>query len=279
MGAERCQLSISLRDAFVAPRVQHWTRLNANLNVVGAVTTKLRDGTVIESTPVGIALYNPDDGQTALIATLTNSTGVLVASNQVVYPNAFAGGVCADVLYTLERGSFAQDVVITGHFDPVEYGFPTNSQLQILTEIYSAPTPQKVIRPLYVEKDKQVRNSKASPDLMDEVLTFGELGEWTLDTGTAFTAPTAANTNGTQAVVGKSLQTIAGRTFLIETVDCELLREGLLELPECGSGATTGRGCVKAMARAFMRRYRVRLDSWPKRLVPTGRVPRLASRQ
>jgi len=36
-----------------------------------------------------------------------------VNSNQVVYENAF-NGVCADVIYTIDRGSFEQDVLITG---------------------------------------------------------------------------------------------------------------------------------------------------------------------
>lgn len=88
-------------DAFVANRVQHRTRLNADLNVIGAVTTSLVDGTTLRSTPVALALYNPDDGRFAVVSTVTNSVGVLVASNRVVYPEAFSGGVCADVVYTL----------------------------------------------------------------------------------------------------------------------------------------------------------------------------------
>src|ERR1043166_5595052 len=139
-------------DGFVANRVQHRTRLSADLNVVGAVTTTLRDGTTLRSTPVAIALYDPNDGRFAVISDFTNSVGMLTAGNRVIYPDAFRGGVCADVIYTLKQGSFEQDVVITGRLNPVEYGFPTNSQIQIITEFYDPPQPEKMRRPGFVEQ-------------------------------------------------------------------------------------------------------------------------------
>ena len=225
-------------DSFVANRVQHRTRLSADLNVVGAVTTTLRDGTTLRSTPVAIALYDPNDGRFAVISDFTNSVGVLVASNRVVYPEAFRGGVCADVIYTLKQGSFEQDVVITGRLNPVDYGFPTNSQIQIITEFYDAPRPEKLRRPVYIEKKEAVRRRKVSPDLMDEVLGFGE---FVIGTGRAFTAPTATHMNGTQAVVAKEFKTIPGegRTFLIETLNCLSVQKALNGLPECAEGKRT----------------------------------------
>ena len=39
------------------------------------------------------------------------STGQLVGTNRVLYPNAF-DGVSADVLYTYKRGGFEQDVIL-----------------------------------------------------------------------------------------------------------------------------------------------------------------------
>jgi len=218
------------QDAFVANRVQHKVRLNGNLNAAGAVTVSMQDGTVLNSTPVGIALYDPQDGRFAVIAAITNSIGMLVGSNQVVYQNAFSGGVCADVVYTLEQGSFEQDVIITGRLSPVDYGFPTNSRLQILSEFYEAPQPEKIRRPIYVEQKEDVRKRKASPDLVDELLRFGE---FVIGTGRAYTPPTKVHTNGTQTIVAKEFKTIEGRTFLIESVDCLAIRKALEALPEC----------------------------------------------
>ena len=162
-------------DSFIANRVQHRTRLSAELNVVGAVTTTLQDGTTLRSTPVAIALYDPNDGRFAVISTLTNSTGILVASNQVLYPDAFSGGVCASVIYTLEKGSFEQDVVISGRLNPLDYSFPANAQIQVVTEFYDAPQPDKIRRPIYIEEKESVRQRKVSPDLVDEVLGFSDL--------------------------------------------------------------------------------------------------------
>src|SRR5439155_10828128 len=103
-------------DAFVAERLQHKVHLKANLNKVGAVTVTTCDGITLRSTPVGIGLYDAASGRSAVIAAITDCAGVLVSSNKVVYENAFSG-VCADVIYTIDRGSFEQDVLIRGRLD------------------------------------------------------------------------------------------------------------------------------------------------------------------
>ncbi len=222
-------------DAFVANRVQHRTRLNADLNVVGAVTTSLQNGTTLRSTPVAIALYDPNDGRFTVISTITNSIGILVESNKVVYPDAFTGGVCASVIYTIQQGTFEQDVVITGRLNPLDYGFPTNAQIQVITEFYDAPQPEKIRRPIYVEQKESVRRRKVSPDLVDEVLGFSDL---VFGTGRAYMLPSAAHPNGAQTVVAKEFKTLPeeGRTFLIETINCLPIQKQLDSLPECAGG-------------------------------------------
>lgn len=228
-------------DAFVANRVQHRTRLNADLNVIGAVTTTLQDGTTLRSTPIAIALYDPNDGRFAVISTLTNCTGILVESNQVLYPDAFSGGVCASVIYTLQKGSFEQDVVISGRLNPLDYSFPTNAQIQIVTEFYDAPQPEKLRRPIYIEEQETVRRRKVSPDLVDEVLGFSDL---VFATGRAYTMPSEADKSGAQTVVAKEFRTIPSedRTYLIETLNCLSIQKELNSLPECeGSGETAQR--------------------------------------
>jgi hypothetical protein len=176
-------------NAFVATRVQHKVRLSAQLNRIGAVTVNTRDGQTLNSTPVGVALFDPVSGRFEVIASITNSIGVLVSSNQVLYPDAFGGGVCADVVYTLKKGSFEQDVILTGQFDPTDFGFPTNSRLQVLTEFYQAPLPDRVRHPLYIERNEVLRKQMASPDAMDETLGFGE---FVLGPGRAYVAPNTA---------------------------------------------------------------------------------------
>jgi hypothetical protein len=55
---------------------------------------------------------------------------------QKVKSQAF-DGVCAGIVFRVEKGAFHQDVVFTGRLDPSDYGFDTNHPLciQIWTEI------------------------------------------------------------------------------------------------------------------------------------------------
>ena len=103
-------------DAFVAERVQHRTRLTANINEPGAVTVSMPDGTVLRSTPVAVGLFNAVSGESVILAGIQDCVGTLVSDNQVVYEDAFnVNGVTANIVYTIEKGSFAQDIVITGY--------------------------------------------------------------------------------------------------------------------------------------------------------------------
>ncbi|MGA2866767.1 MAG: hypothetical protein ABSF95_20020 [Verrucomicrobiota bacterium] len=221
-------------DGFVAERLQHKVRLNAELNVVGAVSIRMDDGLALDSTPVAIGLYDPASGAFGVIAALTNCAGALLGPNQVVYADAFKGsGVCASIVYSIERGTFSQDVLFTGRLDPRDWGFPTNAWIQVLTEFYGqVPQPDRMRRPLYVEQDPAVRRQMASPDLMDDVLGFGQ---FVMTTGHAFTAPTASQPGGSGAPVGKALMTAADgqRVFLVESLPYAWMQQEFLSLPEC----------------------------------------------
>ena len=225
-------------DGFAASRVQHKIHLNSNLNTPGgAVTFTTPDGIVLNSTPVAIGLYDAASGQSLVIGTLTNCSGALIASNQVIYPSAFSG-VCADIVYTLDRGSFQQDVVLTGNVDPVSYGFPSNStRIQIITEFYNPPEPEVMRRPIRVELSQTARNQMAAPDLMDELVGFGEA---VFATGRAFT-----DGSSHAAPVGKEFTTVTNaagttRTFLVESVEYPTIQSGLRALPNCAPSPAAG---------------------------------------
>src|SRR5262249_26273800 len=116
-------------DAFVANRLHYKVRLQAeNLNTVGAATVTTPDGIVLQATPVAIGLYDAQSGKSLILAALTNCCGVLVSSNQVVYEDAFnENGVRGSVVYTIERGTFSADVVLTARLSPADYGFPNKT--------------------------------------------------------------------------------------------------------------------------------------------------------
>lgn len=226
-------------SAFIANQVQHRVKLAGNINTIGgAITLVTPDGIVLKSTPVAIALYDSASGRSGIIAGITNSTGVLAADGkQVVYENAF-DSICADVVVSLDRGSFEQDVVITGRIDPSDYGFPTNTtRIQVITEFYDAPVPDEVTHPIYVEQNASVRQRLADPDVMDKLIGWGEFG---LATGQAFVAGTAPD-NGSAVPVAKDFRQIGGRTFLIESAVYGPLAKSFSSLPDCRpAGASLG---------------------------------------
>jgi len=144
-------------DAFVASKMQHKVKLNRELSVTGSVSVTTGDGLVLNSTPVAIGLYDAESGDSVIISRITSSVGTLVGTNQVVYKDAFEG-VSADVLYTINKGSFEQDVIVTGRLNPNDFGFPAKTtRLQIFTEFFDAPEPKRSRRPLRVEPEEKIR--------------------------------------------------------------------------------------------------------------------------
>jgi len=216
-------------DGFVATRLQYILNISSNINTTNAINILTRDGVTIRSTPVAIGLYDAASGASLIIGAITNSTGVLVSSNRLVFENAFCG-ISADLVYSIEKGSFEQDAVIRNRLDPADYGFPREtSRIQVFTEVYEAPAPEKIRRPLYVEENEAVRNKMASPDVVDEVLGFGE---FVMATGRAFDSQSDNSPTNAAASVAKELRTAQdGRTFLIESVDFSQIKDHLDALP------------------------------------------------
>ena len=222
--------------AFVAARIQDPTQLAANLNCVGAVTVRTPDNVTLRSTPIAIGLYDAASGQSVIVATLTNTSGILMDPQHVVYNRAFVGGgFAASVVYSLpDTGSFHQDVVFVGFdqgFDPTVWGFTpasTNTLLiQIITEFYDPPQPQMLMRPLYVEQNPTTRASMASPDLIDYTLDFGN---YVFGPGRAYVLMTNVSPNP-GVTVAKDFVTSSGRTFLVESIPYRFLASELQALP------------------------------------------------
>jgi hypothetical protein len=227
--------------AFVADKIQDPTKLAANLNCMGAVTvtTPAPNNVTLRSTPLAIGLYDAASGKSVIVAALTNTTGVLVDPQHVVYQNAFVGGgFAASVVYSLpDTGSFSQDVVFTGFnpdFDPTVWGFAagaTNTlQLQVFTEFYDPPQPQTNARPIYIEQDPVKRATMASPDFID----------YTLDFGNYVLGPGQAHGKTTNSVaVAKDFVSSSGRTFLVESIPFLPLQRLLQDLPPVGTNTSS----------------------------------------
>lgn len=208
-----------------ANKLQAKVRLSANLAESNSVVMTTPDGIVLNTTPVAIGLYDAVSGNSMIIAAITNCTGTLISSNEVLYENAF-DGVSGDILYTLAPGSFSQDVIWRENIDPADYGFPTNSsRIQIFTA-FNSPAPKQIARLLRVETNQTIRNRMATPDLIDHTLKFGRLK---FGPGHAFATTSASRFNG--APVAKDFETINGQSYLIESVEYTDVKNALQSLP------------------------------------------------
>ena len=222
---------VPVANGFLAGQLQDPVQLAGDLYTTNAVTVRTPEGIVLGSSPVAVALYDAASGNFAVIATITNCQATLVESNQVLYPDAFSGNVCASVVYTISQGTFHQDVVFTGPLDPADYGFPRDTtRIQIITEFYGAPDPDELDRPLYVEADAKVRARMVSPDLIDQQLGFGR---FVLTTGKAYVTSSQDTPNGLETLVAKEYKTVGDGTYLFESIPYNSIAAALSNLPPC----------------------------------------------
>jgi alpha-tubulin suppressor-like RCC1 family protein len=208
-----------------ANKLQTKVRLSADLATSNSVSITTPDGIVLNSTPVAVVLYDAASGSSLILASITNCSGTLISSNQVLYKNCFAG-LSGDILYTLQKSSFSQDVIWKQNIDPADYNFPKNSTRIQIFSTFNSSKPQRIARPLYVEKDQAVRSRMVSPDFIDHTLHFGKLQ---FGPGRAFLT-TATNRFG-GALIAKDFQTISGQSYLIESVRYTDVKKELQSLP------------------------------------------------
>lgn len=78
----------------------HRVTLAANPNTFAAVQFRLPDGRLLSSHVHGIGWHDIATGKTVMLAGINDTTGLLVSSNVVVYPDALQGAVVADLRYT-----------------------------------------------------------------------------------------------------------------------------------------------------------------------------------
>jgi len=186
-----------------ALHTQHKVHWKANINAPGgAVTLLSRENKILKSKIFGICYYDATADTNLLIADLKDSQGLLVGSNQVVFPDAF-NHVVADVSYQNSVEGLEQNIVFRAKLpSPADYGLnPQTTEIQILTEFFSPPIPRKTIQ-----------TNQALVD--DRLLDFGDM---LIPVGEAFLA--AANGRATSAgAVRKEWIKLENRDFLIESI-------------------------------------------------------------
>jgi hypothetical protein len=187
-----------------------------NLNSAGAIDQQMPDGKRLRSNILGLAYDDRSTGQSVLIAQVQDSQGELIASNQVLYSDAFEG-VKADVRYSYRNGSFEQDVILREQPPaPDTYGLnPATTELEVLTEFINPPQ----------ETIKGYKDRKSG--LVDQEVSWGVTH---IGRGKAFDL--GANGNVRQQVsVRRQYETVNGRKILVEIVPVKSIQSDLQTLP------------------------------------------------
>ena len=215
---ESKELIEAFANGAVARQGQYQVIFADNLNSAGAIDMQTPDGKRLRSNILGLMYVDTATGDAALIAQIQDSTGELISSNQVLYPNAFEG-VKADVQYTYKRGSFEQDVILREQPPlPDAYGMnPETTELEVLTEFIDPPAASV--------SDENA----AEPGLeADQSINWGATR---LGRGKAF------NLGGqdSPAAVSKRYLNLNGRHFLLEKVMLRDIAPSLSKLPEQSS--------------------------------------------
>ncbi len=217
----------------VARQGPHRASLAANLRSPGAVTLTSPAGERFRSHLLGLAYTDAASGRSVLIASVQDCRGAIVTPNQVVYERALTGDCEADVRFTYTRRGFEQDVILRqAPPSPAEWGLdPQSTRLEVFTEFIELPAHRRAEVVLRRESNRARAARMAEPDLLDQQLEFRGLS---FGPGLAFSIeslPTAGARAGATVPTGKSLETIDGRTFLIEKVDFSSLTPLLTTLP------------------------------------------------
>src|ERR1022692_530258 len=209
------QIDILPNGTAVATNGQHQAYFPGDI-YQGQIELVTPDGQHLKSRPMGLSYF--DGTKSVLIAELTNSIGVVVGNNQVVFQNAF-NGLAADLRYFYTKAGFEQDVVIKQQPPtPESLGLnPDKARLQILTEFFSPPQPTIESTAMPVQ---------AGLSLTDESLGFGTMQ---MIPGKAFLL--GANATDAGAMVDKQWLLLDGRQFLVEEVPVDAILEGLAALP------------------------------------------------
>jgi len=217
----------------IARNAAYTVSFAANLAAPGAIDCTTPDGKRLRSSIIGLSYFDAATGDSVLIAELKDSAGELLPSgNQVLYPAAFTN-LLADVLYTVTRAGLEQCIILREQPpSPAEFGLdPRTTRLEVLTEFLDPPIPAitTAVVPSRAARSSQGTQVTAAsdPPLTDQTVSFGAMQ---LRRGKAFMLGDQTNSRA-RIAVGKSWQTMDGRTVLVEQVKYPAIQPQVEALP------------------------------------------------
>ena len=200
----------------VANQGQYYVIFANNLNSAGSIDQQMPNNQRLRSGILGLAYYDPATGKSILIAQIQDSEGELISSNQVLYPNAFAG-VKAAVRYTYKKRSFEQDVILMEMPpDPQALGLnPQTTEIEVLTEFLNPPATRIV--------ERRIKNNP----LPDQDVSWGSMR---IGRGKAFDLGEPPGFDS-HIAVRRQFVNLQGRHVLIEGVPLQRIAAHLASLP------------------------------------------------
>ena len=242
-------------DGGEAAHTQHKVHFSAQINTVGAIDLLTPTGVGgvggvhLRSTISGVSYYDASNNRNLILAELQDSTGQLLqSSNQVLYTNALADtntGFHADVLYSVTRSGFSQDVLIrTQPPDPQSLGLnPHTTILEIWSEFFSPPEP--TIGSNLISAPVPGQPTQNQQTLIDQPLDWGT---FQIGSGAGFSVGASANTNAPSPLplvpVAKRWIHQNGRTFLVEEILFDSVVQQLSSLPTASTATNPPGGAT-----------------------------------
>jgi hypothetical protein len=223
----------------------------------GRITLVTPEGLQVSSEPLELSYW--DGTNTVVLAELTNSIGVLVGNNQVVYPNAFAG-LKADIRYTFTLAGLEQDVIIKQQpLTPEFYNLnPASCRIQMVTEFFNSPNATATTTTL---------PQQAGISLVDQNIGFGTMQ---MVLGHAFLLGQSAAELG--ALVAKSWLETGGMQFLVEEIPVNAIADGLAALPLTAMNTGSSKASYLASRRVVLPQHKPERTSGHKIMLAKSRI-------
>ena len=196
-----------------------------------AVRVWMPNGQLLALKLLGLAYHDPATGTNILLAAPKSSSPQVVGTNSVWYLDCLDDLRCS-VGYFYTADGVRQHVTLKeSPAPPSAYGLPdASSRLLVISEIIEGPSPQVTERTWPAGREVE----------RDQRLTFSDSMQ--MVPGRAFRAQEAGPGRG--IAVGKTLETVGDRRFVVEGVRYSRVRNELLRLPPAGTLLTNASGGI-----------------------------------
>jgi len=227
-----------------------------NLNSDDAITISTSTNRVIKTRPLGLYYFDSDSGKCAQISALQDCSAELHRPNTIVYRGALN---CGDVRVKVTKAGVEVDLILQAQPPPPEkFSLSSDTARIEFWHAYSGDlsTPQRKTRVLASDS-----NARVEPDLVDELLDFGDLF---YPPGIAFLAGNTVESPETNApaiirvpipgqeggvIVGKRWMMIDNTQALVESVRYKDLLPLLKDLPLMAQGSASPKSKSRLMAK------------------------------